>query len=408
MRGGVHSKRSRRQGFGGIAMVKPGKNAHSLSDLLKKVDEMEPENEVSAQVNSSFCLKNKIAAFTQSLSVVRTSFSGCAKRSFTSFGKTNVGKVPNVKLPKSLGEINPETSIEPQCQSALTYSKKLATFTKPNIGASDCKCCHLVRRGAAFTMAEVLVTLGIIGIVAAMTFPHLIEGYQKIVLQTQLKKFVNSFTRAYNQAVARYGDSEWWDNCKVEPRKSNCALSLTHEYIFENFSGIDCSKNIFSEKYKKEFSEANYIYAGNRVTSDWKNPSIVYCRLNDGTYLLYVFSSKSTYGTSFDIDTHFIVDINGSNGPNRYGKDIFGFEFYHKLAPGHNYDNWGVVEVQDPKEKMLLISGYGLSGAKRASGRKRPCGYLGSGSKRGSKYNLAPCQDELQKNGWEFPKNYPW
>lgn len=38
-----------------------------------------------------------------------------------------------------------------------------------------------------FTMAEVLITLGIIGIVAAMTFPAMIQGYRKAVVETELR-----------------------------------------------------------------------------------------------------------------------------------------------------------------------------------------------------------------------------
>ena len=40
----------------------------------------------------------------------------------------------------------------------------------------------------AFTLAEVLITLGIIGVVAAMTIPSLINSYQHKVLETQFKK----------------------------------------------------------------------------------------------------------------------------------------------------------------------------------------------------------------------------
>ena len=42
-----------------------------------------------------------------------------------------------------------------------------------------------------FTLAEVLITLGIIGVVVAMTMPTLIANYQKKVLVTQLKKEIN-------------------------------------------------------------------------------------------------------------------------------------------------------------------------------------------------------------------------
>ena len=46
----------------------------------------------------------------------------------------------------------------------------------------------LLSRLAAFTLAEVLITLGIIGIVAAMTMPSLIQNYQEKATVTRVKK----------------------------------------------------------------------------------------------------------------------------------------------------------------------------------------------------------------------------
>ena len=48
----------------------------------------------------------------------------------------------------------------------------------------------------AFTMAEVLITLGVIGIVAAMTIPQLVKNYQLHVLQNQLKAVYSDLNRA--------------------------------------------------------------------------------------------------------------------------------------------------------------------------------------------------------------------
>ena len=45
-----------------------------------------------------------------------------------------------------------------------------------------------VKMQIAFTLSEVLITLGIIGIVAAMTLPALIGNYQKHVTVNKLKK----------------------------------------------------------------------------------------------------------------------------------------------------------------------------------------------------------------------------
>ena len=40
-----------------------------------------------------------------------------------------------------------------------------------------------------FTLAEVLITLGIIGVVAALTIPSLMTAYNKHITETRLKKF---------------------------------------------------------------------------------------------------------------------------------------------------------------------------------------------------------------------------
>ena len=40
----------------------------------------------------------------------------------------------------------------------------------------------------AFTLAEALITLGIIGVVAAITIPMLYSKYQKLVIEEGLKK----------------------------------------------------------------------------------------------------------------------------------------------------------------------------------------------------------------------------
>jgi prepilin-type N-terminal cleavage/methylation domain-containing protein len=48
----------------------------------------------------------------------------------------------------------------------------------------------------AFTLAEVLITLGIIGVVAALTIPGLVASYQKKVTETKIKKFYSLIQQA--------------------------------------------------------------------------------------------------------------------------------------------------------------------------------------------------------------------
>lgn len=50
-----------------------------------------------------------------------------------------------------------------------------------------------------FTLAEILITLGIIGIVAALTIPTLVSNHKKRVVTTSLKKFVNTLLNTNEQ-----------------------------------------------------------------------------------------------------------------------------------------------------------------------------------------------------------------
>ena len=75
----------------------------------------------------------------------------------------------------------------PQCLSALAPSKK-----------------------SAFTLAEVLITLAIIGVVAAMTIPTLISNYKEKATVTKLKKAYSILNQAYTLAKIDYGTVDQW------------------------------------------------------------------------------------------------------------------------------------------------------------------------------------------------------
>ncbi len=49
---------------------------------------------------------------------------------------------------------------------------------------------------AGFTMAEVLITIGIIGVVAAMTFPALVMHHRNKALESQFKNIIHYSVRA--------------------------------------------------------------------------------------------------------------------------------------------------------------------------------------------------------------------
>lgn len=64
-------------------------------------------------------------------------------------------------------------------------------------------------KNIAFTLAEVLITLGIIGIVAALTIPNIIAGYRKKVVETRLAKLYSSINQAIKISEIKNGDCKY-------------------------------------------------------------------------------------------------------------------------------------------------------------------------------------------------------
>ena len=71
-------------------------------------------------------------------------------------------------------------------------------------------------RKVAFTLAEVLITLGIIGVVAAMTLPALIQNYKKQVVETRMKKFYSNINQAIQFSENDNGDKKYWTPANVD------------------------------------------------------------------------------------------------------------------------------------------------------------------------------------------------
>ena len=64
----------------------------------------------------------------------------------------------------------------------------------------------------AFTLAEVLITLSIIGVVAAMTVPNLMSNFEKQKTIVGLKKAYSEFIQVVDRARSQHGDCNTWDS----------------------------------------------------------------------------------------------------------------------------------------------------------------------------------------------------
>ena len=212
------------------------------------------------------------------------------------------------------------------------YSKQLDTIANKNYNSYMRK--YSFKKG--FTLAEVLITLGIIGVVAALTIPTLLAKYQQKILNTQFKKSYALINQALRNVQAQYDyiprcyydSSNVFNNneCQDFSDKFFASLKILRTCegkAYENgcipeYEGMDTVANAnYPDAEVPEGYEDYGEYASSGCTYFRKNAI-----LNDRTvYLLSDGTIIFPYRNAMLI----AVDINGLKGPNKWGYDLFSF-----------------------------------------------------------------------------------
>ena len=177
---------------------------------------------------------------------------------------------------------------------------------------------------SAFTMAEVLITLGIIGIVAAMTLPALIGNYKRKVLETQFKKSVSTISQAIIRTKLELGSDNFVKDCILYNSDDGYYLSGScYNAFYKSFSGLADKESTFdSTRYEiTRFKETIKTYNGKQIAAYSSLQGIgapVYHTnlMADGTFINMMVVEYYFY---------IGVDTNGYRGPNQLGHDIFIF-----------------------------------------------------------------------------------
>jgi prepilin-type N-terminal cleavage/methylation domain-containing protein len=208
----------------------------------------------------------------------------------------------------------------------------------------------------AFTLAEVLITIGIIGIVSAITLPTLITNYQKRVYVNKLKQTVAIISQGLRTYIAEESSGDLTERA----------------YWNESEEGL----NTFVKKYFKVARDCNgkYIpcFASTQYTSLSGNNKFkftghcnVIVTLINGTALCMdsVRSENSSYADEDPIE--FEIDVNGPAGPNRIGVDFFSFS---AKKDGSIYDYW--YEENPGLDYYARWTGTGALGQIMADGWK--------------------------------------
>ncbi len=200
-----------------------------------------------------------------------------------------------------------------------------------------------MKRFLGFTLAEVLITLGIIGVVAALTMPTLVANYKKQVYVNQLKGTVSLFS----QAITKYMADEGIDDLTLVGFNEN---EEKLKYFFNNYLKVvnDCEGRYYTDAEHRCFAKTYRFVSGNRTPVNMQSHSCaVVVNLANGTSVCADVARGTVTGGDPD-DSHtnngvvgqdtvisFEVDINGSKGPNQFNRDFFAFSM---LANGRIYD----------------------------------------------------------------------
>lgn len=175
-----------------------------------------------------------------------------------------------------------------------------------------------------FTLAEVLITLGIIGIVAEMTIPTVIKNFTSQQAVSVLKKTYSVLSQSYNMAVQDNGTPDNWNlTAMSSPDGAEDMINKLAPYL--NISQ-NCGRNTGC------MPDITYYYLNNtpweNINTDTRYAKVI---LADGTLLqAYSYGNCTTNqrGGTLALKSvcgGYSIDINGYKAPNKVGIDMFPF-----------------------------------------------------------------------------------
>jgi len=256
-----------------------------------------------------------------------------------------------------------------------------------------------------FTLAEVLITLGIIGVVAALTIPTLIANYQKTQYVAALKKSYAEVTEALKLMANDHG-------CPDDLRCTgvfnwNTGDGSNHTILGNEFKkyfklakdcGITYNANDESTKCMTDsYSPAYNTYLGNRsdlntfaggyrlITADGFSISLSSygpCNLN------WAHNSDKNLNMSAVCGVMYI-DVNGLKGPNSFGRDIFWFFITNGKGPA----------IYPAGGSELATDGGWASSWLNSSGNPSNCYYNSSTDQNTTGTN---CAGRIMEQGWQM------
>ncbi len=189
---------------------------------------------------------------------------------------------------------------------------------------------RFVKSMLGFTLAEVLITLGIIGVIAAFTIPTLIANYQKTQYVTTLKKAYTQMSGALQQLCLDTncgGNLANTDAFSIDKNSTTLGDSLVKYLKLAK----NCKTNALDGCMPPKYSI--YFTGGTSQNINTSTDYYSFVTADGIAYSIYnysLFSSGNYANCKFNPATTKVcatvtIDVNAAKLPNRYGRDMFAF-----------------------------------------------------------------------------------
>ena len=177
---------------------------------------------------------------------------------------------------------------------------------------------------SAFTLAETLIVMGVIGVVAALTLPNLNSSTSDKEVVTKVKKIYQNLNDAMGRAEAVYGPySDWFVNDTTDAAKATRAGERITEFMkISKNCGITANQGCFSS-------------SGARDTPS--SPSAV--ALDTGDAYRVITADGTALRFKYESGINIYVDIDGPKGANVLGKDTFYFMIVDGVLQPKGYED---------------------------------------------------------------------
>ena len=166
----------------------------------------------------------------------------------------------------------------------------------------------------AFTLAEVLITIGIVGVVAALSLPIVINNAQDKVLETEYAKSKTVLANGYKKMMADSQVYEVQDLPMFNSCRDIACITNEHKKVFN--VNMDTTLGLKPETMPEE-----YIIQGkdDKAQFKWEDVPYMFSTTDGMTYGIIPGETVNSFAI--------IADVNGSKNPNTVRKDLYKFRY---------------------------------------------------------------------------------